>query len=114
MRPGAAWNIGLLLAASIVPDVGAATEPETPYCGFAESVDEDPAAGLIVGADVLLTTQVGCDYAVHIRFNGTIGAVGPLDAVREDYPGAAVLDCRGGAVPSPGFVNYPWSVALPG
>ena len=88
-----------------MPDVGAATAPETPYCGFAESVDEDPAAGLIVGADVLLATQVGRDYAVHIRFNGTIGAVGPFDAVREDYPAAAVLDCRGGAVLSPGFVN---------
>ena len=105
MRLGAPRNLGLLLAASLVPTVEAATASESGYCDFAKSVDEDPAAGLIVAADVLLGAGVGRDYAVHVRFNGTIGAVESFDAVREDYPDAAVLDCRGKAVLSPGFVN---------
>ena len=61
--------------------------------------------GLIVGADVLAPDGHRPDHGVHIRFNGQIGAVAEFDALRETYPGAAVLDCRGRAVLSPGFVN---------
>ena len=61
--------------------------------------------GLIVGAEVLLPEGSRPGHAVHLRFNGGIGAVGEFDAVRTDFPNAAVLDCRGKAVLSPGFVN---------
>ena len=61
--------------------------------------------GLIVGAEVLLPEGSRPDHGVHIRFNGSIGAVGEFDAVRAGFPNAAVLDCRGKAVLSPGFVN---------
>ena len=61
--------------------------------------------GLIVGADMLLPDGHRPDYGVHIRFNGGIGAVADFEAVRDAYPEAAVLDCRGRAVASPGFVN---------
>ena len=97
-------NVGLLLAAIAAFGGSAAARPE-PHCDFQERAEQDPAAGLIVGADVLLPVGVGRGYAVHLRFNGTIGAVGSFDAIREDYPNAAVLDCRGRAVLSPGFVN---------
>ena len=63
------------------------------------------APGLIVAADVLLPDGHGPDYGVHIRFNGRIGAVADFETVREAYPAAAALDCRGRAVLSPGFVN---------
>lgn len=98
-------NLTLLLAACIVPDVGAAATRESRPCDYLEAAEQDPAAGLLVGADVLLPVNLGRDYGVHIRFNGTVGAVGPFDVVREDYPTAAVLDCRGRAALSPGFVN---------
>ncbi|MYF69357.1 MAG: amidohydrolase family protein [Proteobacteria bacterium] len=61
--------------------------------------------GLIVGADVLAPEGHRPDHGVHIRFNGQIGAVAEFDALRAAYPRAAVLDCRGRAVLSPGFVN---------
>ena len=63
------------------------------------------APGLIVAADVLLPDGHRPDYGVHIRFNGRIGTVADFEAVREAYPTAAALDCRGRAVLSPGFVN---------
>ena len=63
------------------------------------------APGLIVAADVLLPDGHRPDYGVHIRFNGRIGAVADFETVREAYPVAAALDCRGRAVLSPGFVN---------
>lgn len=103
MRSGPAFAT-LALTASIGVNVEAApTDPG--HCDFTESAEQDPAAGLIIGADVLLPTAVGHDYAVHVRFNGTIGAVGSFDAVRADYSNAPVLDCRDEAVLSPGFVN---------
>ena len=61
--------------------------------------------GLIVGADMLAPNGHMPGHGVHIRFNGQIGAVAEFDALRTAYPGAAVLDCRGRAVLSPGFVN---------
>ena len=63
------------------------------------------APGLIIGSDVLLPEGHRTNYAVHVRFNGSIGAVGEFDTIDEAYPDAAVLDCRGKAVLSPGFVN---------
>ena len=61
--------------------------------------------GLIVGADLLLPDGHRPDLGVHIRFNGVIGAVADFEALRDAYPDAAALDCRGKAVASPGFVN---------
>lgn len=86
---------------------GAEAQPPfaTGYCEYAPAAEQDSAAGLIIGADVLLPMQVGHDYGVHVRFNGTIGAAAPFKTVRESYPDAALLDCRGKAVLSPGFVN---------
>ena len=104
MRFDAVRIVAVLLAAIVVFGVSAATQPEH-YCGFQAAAEQDAAPGLIVGADVLVPAGTGRGYAVHLRFNGTIGAVGSFDAVREDYPNAAVLDCRGRAVLSPGFVN---------
>ena len=76
------------------------------YCEFTPAVKTDRfVPGLIVGADVLLPEGRRPDHAVHIRFNGGIGAVAHFDALRAAYPDAAVLDCRGKAVLSPGFVN---------
>ena len=78
----------------------------------AEYCEMTPAAtgggrvpGLIVGADMLAPNGHMPGHGVHIRFNGQIGAVAEFDALRTAYPGAAVLDCRGRAVLSPGFVN---------
>ena len=104
MRFDAVRVVAPLLAATVVFGVSAANRPES-HCDFQDAVEQDPAAGLIVAADVLLPADVGRGYAVHVRFNGTIGAVGSFDAVRKDYPNAAALDCRGRAVLSPGFVN---------
>lgn len=103
MRASLAFGL-LSLTASIAPDLEAA-QPDSGPCDFSQAAEQNPAAGLIIGADILLPTKVGRDYAVHVRFNGTIGNLGAFDAVREDYPAAAVLDCRGKAVLSPGFVN---------
>ena len=91
-----------------------------PYCEFTPAAKTDWfVPGLIVGADVLLPEGHGLDHAVLIRFNGSIGAVADFDSVRDDYPHAAVLDCRGKAVLSPGFVNahehpaYSWAFPDP-
>ena len=62
-------------------------------------------AGLVIGADVLLPAGVERDHAVHVRFNGSIGATGAFEVIEAAYPNAGVLDCRGHAVLSPGFVN---------
>ena len=61
--------------------------------------------GLIVGADALLPAGRQPDQGVHLRGNGGIGRVTDFDTLRATYPDAAVLDCRGRAVLSPGFVN---------
>ena len=83
--------------------------PETaegPYCEYrAPARTRGPVPGLIVAADVLLPAGYRPDHGVHIRFNGSIGAVADFETVRGVHPDAAVLDCRGRAVLSPGFVN---------
>ena len=79
---------------------------EEPTCEYLASArTRGPIPGLIVAADVLLPEGHRPDHGVHIRFNGSIGAVGDFDTVRAGNPDAAVLDCRGEAVLSPGFVN---------
>ena len=93
-----------------VRDTGAVTcWPETaegPYCEYiGPARTEGPIPGLIVAADVLLPQGHRPDHGVHIRFNGSIGAVGNFETMRAGNPDAAVLDCRGKAVLSPGFVN---------
>lgn len=95
----------LLAAGLVVCSADGAPQSESDHCAFTRASQDSPAAGLVIGADVLLPTEAGRGFGVHVRFNGTIGAVGPFDAVRDDYPDAAVLDCRGEAVLSPGFVN---------
>lgn len=94
-----------VLAAGVCTGQEAQPPHESGYCDYSPAAEPDSAAGLIIGADVLLPSQVGHDYGVHVRFNGTIGAVAPFETVRERYPDAALLDCRGEAVLSPGFVN---------
>ena len=79
--------------------------PGSGYCDYSPAAEQDSTAGLIIGADVLLPSLVGHGYGVHVRFNGTIGAVARFETVRDGYPDAALLDCRGEAVLSPGFVN---------
>ncbi|MCY3812179.1 MAG: amidohydrolase family protein [Gammaproteobacteria bacterium] len=80
-----------------------ATDP----CAFTPwaSAEARGTAGLVIGADVLMDAGVEQDHAVHVRFNGSIGATGAFEAIRAAYPDAGVLDCRGNAVLSPGFVN---------
>ena len=63
------------------------------------------APGLIVAADLLLPDGHRPDHGVQIGFDGRIGAVADFETLRRAYPAAALLDCRGGAVLSPGFVN---------
>ncbi len=78
----------------------------SPRCAFTPAAHaNESASGLIVGAEVLLPEGARANQGVHVRFNGSLGAVGGFDAVRAAYPDAAVLDCRGAAVLSPGFVN---------
>ena len=77
-----------------------------PYCEFTPAATSERfVPGLIVGADVLSPEGHRPDYGVHIRFNGGIGAVAEFETLRAAYPDSAVLDCRGRAVASPGFVN---------
>ena len=79
---------------------------ESAPCTFTPAADEnDSAPGLIIGAEILLPEGSRANRGAHVRFNGGLGAVGKFDAVRAAFPGAAVLDCRGAAVLSPGFVN---------
>ena len=76
------------------------------YCTFMPSaMTRGPVPGLIVAADLLLPEGYKPDHGVHIRFNGSIGAVADVDTLMADYPEAARLDCRGKAALSPGFVN---------
>ena len=76
------------------------------HCTFTPSArTRGPVPGLIVGADLLLPEGHRPDHGVHIRFNGSLGAVADFDTLRADYSEAAVLDCRGKAALSPGFVN---------
>lgn len=92
------------LPASIAAD--RSQRGEDPDCEFTPATSPDEQVpGLIVGAEVLLSEGSRPDHGVHIRFNGSIGAVGDFAAVRAEFPNAAVLDCRGRAVLSPGFVN---------
>ena len=98
------------LPTCVVSGAGAVTcWPETaegPYCEYvAPARIRGPLPGLIVAADVLLPEGYRPDHGVHIRFNGSIGALADFDTVRAGNPDAAVLDCRGKAVLSPGFVN---------
>ena len=75
-------------------------------CAFTPAtVTKESAPGLIIGAEVLLPQGSRANQGVHVRFNGGLGAVAEFDAVRAAFPDAAVLDCRGAAVLSPGFVN---------
>ena len=98
-----------LLSGCALPlaDAIADAQPENaPYCELTPAAPAGGRApGLIVGADVLLPDGHRPDHGVHIRFNGGIGAVAEFEALRDAYPDAAVLDCRGRAVVSPGFVN---------
>ena len=103
--PSVSFATLALCAVGLGAGADAQPPPEPGYCDYSPAAEEDSAAGLIIGADVLLPMQVGHDYGVHVRFNGTIGAVAPFNNVRESYPDAALLDCRGKAVLSPGFVN---------
>lgn len=81
-------------------------EAEAAPCRFAPAThSRGSAPGLIVGAEVLLPEGSRAAHGVHIRFNGGLGLVGEFDALRAALPDAAVLDCRGAAVLSPGFVN---------
>ena len=105
-------TVSLLLAflhVCVAPDLGAAagSEPKNGrYCRFTPAKKTDRLVpGLIVGGVVLLPEGHRPGHAVHVRFNGGIGAVGRFDALRAAYPHAAVLDCRGKAVLSPGLVN---------
>ena len=76
------------------------------YCSFTPPArTRGPVWGLIVAADALLPEGHRPDYGVLIRLNGGIGVVADFGTVRAANPDAAVLDCRGKAALSPGFVN---------
>ena len=98
-----------LLSGCALPVYDAVDGSEPLIAAYCEMTPAETAGGrvpgLIVGADVLAPDEHVPDHGVHIRFNGQIGAVAEFDALRTAYPGAAVLDCRGRAVLSPGFVN---------
>ena len=104
-----------------ISGIAAGSEPgDDRSCEFTPAAQTDRfVPGLIVGADVLLPEGHRPNHAVYIRFNGSLGAVSDFDAVRADFPHAAVLDCRGRAVLSPGFVNahehpaYSWAFPDP-
>ena len=103
-------NNKLLKALILFLSTGAAiadTQGQTDgaHCAYTPAARSAEAAGLIVGAEALLAQGSRANQGVHIRFNGGIGLVGNFDTVRGALPDAAVLDCRGGAVLSPGFVN---------
>ncbi len=105
----ASWLLALSLCAGAAPvsDAAAGTGPATDrHCDFTPATGTDgPVPGLIVAAEMLLPDGSRPGHAAHIREDGSIGAVAPVDTVRAAHPDAAVLDCRGRAVLSPGFVN---------
>ncbi|MDE0002324.1 MAG: amidohydrolase family protein [Rhodospirillaceae bacterium] len=109
LRASAGLFLAPLLSVCALPlhDAIDGFEPLTEsYCELAPAaMSGGRVPGLIVGADVLAPDGPMPDHGVHIRFNGQIGAVAEFDALRAAYPAAAVLDCRGTAVLSPGFVN---------
>lgn len=97
---------GLRTAALISIVLGAGAAPAQPLCEFTPAADTGPRMpGLIIGADALLPDGRRPGHGVHVRGNGGIGRVTDFDTLRTAYPDAAVLDCRGRAVLSPGFVN---------
>ena len=96
-----ACGVGGSVAVTCWPE--AAVGPTCEYLAAAPT--RGPVPGLIVAAEVLLPEGYRPDHGVHILFNGSIGAVADFETVRAGNPDAAVLDCRGKAVLSPGFVN---------
>ena len=85
-----------------VQDSGAVTcwpqAAEGPACEYlAAATTRGTLPGLVVAADVLLPEGYRPDHGVHIRYNGSIGAVADFETVRAGNPDAAVLDCRGRA-----------------
>ncbi|MXW39377.1 MAG: amidohydrolase family protein [Acidobacteria bacterium] len=95
----AAVLISIVLGAGV-----AAAQP--PPCEFTLAPDTGGrVSGLVIGADALLPAGREPGHGVHVRWNGGIGRVTDFVALRAAYPDAAVLDCRGRAVLSPGFVN---------
>lgn len=100
---------GLALSACLVTaePVAASARNAAEPCAFTPwaSAEARGTAGLVIAADVLMPAGVARDHAVHVRFNGRIGATGAFEPIRAAYPEAGVLDCRGNAVLSPGFVN---------
>ena len=99
----------LFLALCAAANVGAASRHDRAAGAPCEFTAAAPAgqgaSGLIVVAELLLPEGSRPNQGVHIRFNGGLGLVGDFDAVRAALPKAAVFDCRGAAVLSPGFVN---------
>lgn len=107
-RRTAAGVLSIVMSAGAAPVSGAAgsTPAQAPVCEFTPAADTGGRMpGLIVGADALLPAGPRPGHGVHVRGNGGIGRVTDFDTLRAAYPGAAVLDCRGRAVLSPGFVN---------
>lgn len=109
---------GKLVAGLVACGLSVSATADIEACAFSPAMPTGGAVpGLIVGAEVLLPEGSRPNHGVHLRLNGGIGAVGKFDAVRAAFPDAAVLDCRGKAVLSPGFVNaheHPgYSYALP-
>ncbi|MXX87109.1 MAG: amidohydrolase family protein [Acidobacteria bacterium] len=100
---------GLRAAALISVVLGASASPaasQPPTCEFTPAGDAGGRMpGLIIGADALLPAGPRPGHGVHVRWNGGIGRVTDFVALRAAVPDAAVLDCRGRAVLSPGFVN---------
>ena len=97
---------GVGAAAWISIVLGAGAAPAQPPCEFTPaSAADGRMPGLIVGADALLPAGVRAGAGVHVRWNGGIGRVTDFGTLRETVSDAAVLDCRGRAVLSPGFVN---------
>ena len=103
---GLAGVRGARAAALISVVLGAGAAAAQPPCEFTPAPDTGRrVSGLIVGADALLPAGRQPGHGVHVRWNGGIGRVTDFDTLRAAYPDAAVLDCRGRAVLSPGFVN---------
>ncbi|MCP3943898.1 MAG: amidohydrolase family protein [Desulfobacteraceae bacterium] len=75
-------------------------------CFYTEGyVEKGQDPGTIIGSTLLTEEGEVENGALHVRFNGTIGAVGDFDKIKNDYRNAAILDCRKTTVLSPGWVN---------